>query len=427
MSSKFAALILCLFPITLAAQVTGAVTAGYVTAVNPDGGFEVEGWPIELDSKATYFVRNNTGADTSVNAFRPFVGEFLDVYGERSKGKSAPRLIHATRLFQIVPAANSVHGTAIIDLVPQHDAMNPDHILRTDGRFLRILATAKLKFDDQLTADTAFHTHIWIDYEATPQEDATFLVERATFRKNVVKASEEKLHKKEEYDPSAVRPDEHQSGISKLFHGLDVKKLHPHPDSDLQARIGRIGESLVPAYQRALAPDDPTRLNFRFQVVDFDGYNEPFSLPNGIVLIPFGGLDRLKSDSEIAAPIAIAIAFALEKEQVRGQPAKNKLNSAKGVGYLAGILVPGVGLAGDISTELTQNHLDNLQIEQAGRVALCLMHDAGLDLQLAPIALWLSNSEKPEPREKIKMPRTAANLYKSLGTTWKPGSLANAN
>lgn len=429
MPFKIAALILCLSPITLTAQTLAPepVVSGYVTSVEPDGTFAVEGWPIRFDPRVVFFVHGNDGTATSTSSFRPFVGEFVDVVGERSKGKSAPRFILATRVTQVLPDLSAVGGTGIIDLAPNANPLLPDRVVRADGRILRIPPTAKIKFDDKLTADSAFATNVWIDYQGIPQSDATILVDKATFRKNTVKAYEEKLHKKDEYDPSAVSQDEHQSEVSKFFRGIDLKKVHPHPDADLQARISRIGENLIPAYQRALAPDDPTRLNYRFQVVDLQGYKEPFSLPNGIILIPFHGLERLKSDSELAAPMAIAIAFALEKETVRGRPARNSLTGARAAGYVAGAVIPGVGIAGDIATGVTQKHLNDLQVEQAGRVALCLMHDAGYDIQLAPIALWLGEPDEAEPIEKIKMPKRSANLYKSLGTTWRPGSLANAN
>jgi len=359
-------------------------------------------------------------------SFTPFVGEFVDVLGSARKGKSRNPIL-ATKISQLLPASGDIHGTAIIDLVPPADSHSPDRILRADGRFLRIPPTTKVKFNDSLTPDTGFATNVWIDYHGVLQVDGTVVVDTASLRRNTVKNYEDKLDKKNEYDPAAVSPDAKQSVVSKAFLGLDVKRFPPHPDGDLQERMSRLGDSLVPAYQRSLAPEDPTRLNFRFQVVDVKELNEPMALPNGIVLVPFIGLDRLKSDSELAAPLAVAIAMALEKEQVRGRSARNTLTGARAIGYGAGAFIPGVGLAGDIAAGLTQKHLNELQIEQAGRVALCLMHDAGYDIRLAPIALWLSAPKKPKPIEEIKIPARAANLYKSLGTTWQPGSLASRN
>ena len=62
MPFKIAALILCLFPITLAAQSTGPVASGYITSVDSDGSFAVEGTPVRPDSKTEYNERDDNSA-----------------------------------------------------------------------------------------------------------------------------------------------------------------------------------------------------------------------------------------------------------------------------------------------------------------------------------------------------------------------------
>jgi len=424
MPFKIAALILCLFPITLAAQSTGPVASGYITSVDSDGSFAVEGTPVRPDSKTEYNERDDNSATKSNASFHPFVGEFVEVFGPAPKRKSGMPIL-ATRVTELPPVLGDVHGTAIIDFVPPSEPSVPDHIVRADGFILRIPATASVKFEEPLTPQTGFATNIWINYRGVLQKDGTILVSTAALRKNTVKSYEDKLHKKKEYDPAAVSPDANQSGVSKFFLGLDVKRFPPHPDADLQARIGRIGNTLVPAFQRALPSNEPTRLDFRFQVVDVKEFNEPLALANGIVLVPYIGLDRLKTDSQIATPIAIAIAVALEKEQVRGRPARNTLTGTALAGDIAGFFIPFAGLPGDIATGIAQKHLIDLQMEQAGRVALCLMHDAGYEIQSAPLAMWLSTPKDPKPIEKIKLPARAAYLFKTLGTIWQTGSPAN--
>jgi hypothetical protein len=368
--------------------------------------------------------RDEKGGTHANPSFHPFVGEFVEVFGSTPKGKSHAPIL-ASRVNEVPPILGDVHGTAIIDFVPPADPSVADYIVRADGFILRIPHSAGVKFEEPLTPQPGFKTNVWISYHGGLQKDGTILVSEATLRRNTVKSYEDKLHKKKEYDPAAVSPDANQSGVSKFFTGLDVKRFPPHPDADLQSRIGRIGDTLVPAYQRALPSDEPTRLNFRFQVVDVKEFNKPLALANGIVLVPYIGLDRLKTDSEIAAPIAIAIAIALEKEQVRGRPARNTLTGTAIAGDIAGIFIPFAGLPGDIATGVAQKHLIDLQLEQAGRVALCLMHDAGYDIQSAPLSMWLSAPKSPKPIEKIKMPARAAYLFKSLGTIWQEGSPAN--
>jgi hypothetical protein len=54
----------------------------------------------------------------------------------------------------------------------------------------------------------------------------------------------------------------------------------------MQERVERIGNGLIPAYQRDLLADDPTKIDFRFQVVDWAKRHDAMTLSNGIVLIP---------------------------------------------------------------------------------------------------------------------------------------------
>ena len=67
-----------------------------------------------------------------------------------------------------------------------------------------------------------------------------------------------KLRKKSEYDPSKVSDDAHQSGLVSLHrHRLQTHSaLARRGDA---SRVERIGNSLIPAYQRVLPDDDPAK------------------------------------------------------------------------------------------------------------------------------------------------------------------------
>jgi hypothetical protein len=58
-------------------------------------------------------------------------------------------------------------------------------------------------------------------------------------------------------------------------------------------------------------------------------------------------------------------------------------------------------------------------LEQSGRVSLGLLHDAGYDLQQAPIAWWLLASKPSKNLVDTKIPPRAINLYQTLGIVWK--------
>jgi hypothetical protein len=56
---------------------------------------------------------------------------------------------------------------------------------------------------------------------------------------------------------------------------------------------------------------------------------------------------------------------------------------------------------------------------QSGRISLGLLHDAGYDINQAPMTWWLLVAGKPDRLPFTSLPPRAANLYKSLGSTWR--------
>ena len=55
------------------------------------------------------------------------------------------------------------------------------------------------------------------------------------------------------------------------------------PDQEVENYVNRIGQQLIPEYQRSLAPNDSGKIPFRFFVVQKTP--NAFALPNGIVVI----------------------------------------------------------------------------------------------------------------------------------------------
>ena len=245
------------------------------------------------------------------------------------------------------------------------------------------------------------------------------VVNQATIRKNLVRHAEDKLREKGEFDPAAVTPDQQQGRVSRSLIGLDPKRLPAADNPELAARIERIGQSLVPAYQRSLDPADPTRIHFRFQVVDLPKHPQVVTLPSGIVLVPVQLLDRLTNDSQIAALLSQGIADAIEKDDLRLRPTKYKARAASLTALAAAPFVPGVLIATELGSGRVEAHVLKLQREQRDRVSLCLLNDAGYDLSQAPMTFWLLAPEKPTSIDNIPLPAQAAHLYQLLGTSFR--------
>jgi hypothetical protein len=89
---------------------------------------------------------------------------------------------------------------------------------------------------------------------------------------------------------------------------------------------------------------------------------------------------------------------------------------------VAGVFIPGVGIATDIAGSKVEAHVHAMQLQQSGCVSLDFLHDAGYDIDQAPMAWWLLGSKSPKPIEQITMPPRATTLYMALGITWRPAT-----
>ena len=240
---------------------------------------------------------------------------------------------------------------------------------------------------------------------------------KASFSKNAISTGEYNLRSKREYDPKAVAPDAKQSAIGKAFVGLNPKLIPPYNDAAMQARVDAIGATLVPKYQRDLPDTDPTKINFRFQVIDQKKWPDALALPSGVILVPHQVVERMQNDSQLATVLADNISTVLEKQDLRLQPAKHALTAAQVAGVAGGLFVPGLGLATSAANYAVAKDLRRHLEEESGRVSLFLLHDAGYDILQAPLAWWVLASSKNTA--STPFPERAKYICKMLGESWR--------
>ena len=393
--------------------------SGYVTRINTNGSIDVEGVHVQLAPGVEFHIRtgDRTGPASAPGSY--YVGETLDVIGPMDR-KSY--IVTATQVILNPVQPASVHGVAVIDAMPPAAPQQPatEKVVRADGYTLRLTARTNLNLDSALNSMSDISTNQWIEYSGVQQLDGTVLCDYAGVGMNRVNAAEAKLREKYEYDPATVTEEQRQNLVSKHFAGVDPRKIPPFRDPAVQARVERIAQSLIPAYQIALPDSDPTKIHFRFQVVDSAAWKDAVTPPSGIITIPRDVVDRVKNDDQLAAVLADYIAESIEKAALRSSSALRTKRIGTAV-QDSGFVLLGVGeIAGGAIVKHYANKALEQTFDQSGRVSLQLMHDAGYDITQAPIAWWLLASKKPEPIEKIKMPARAANLYMALGTTWHP-------
>jgi hypothetical protein len=404
----------------------GQDVSGFVNRVASAQDFSVDGATIVVTPATVYFTRDGKGKLTPAPATTPFLGEFASVYG-RSKEHRGTLL--AKKIVFYAPMDEPVNGTAIIDRVLANDKER--RIIRADGRMIEVSAAdfnanSRAKPGEGAPADISsdLRTNVWIEYQGTQRPDGTVALSSAEFFDNAVDSGEAKLLARKD-TASGVGSHLEKQPAGELFSIGEGKSVPAYHDAAEQARIERIGMSLVPEYQKSLPASDPTKINFRFQLVDGKHWVDAMTLPSGTILVPRDIVERLPGDSQLAAVLADHIAGAIEKEAYRQRAIRRKLTGLEMAGAAANAALPfslATGLAGSVVSMTAGGARNGVQAqaeEQSGRVSLGLMHDAGYDITQAPEAWWTLSTKPGNPPHQHPAPDRANNLYYALGTTWR--------
>jgi hypothetical protein len=418
------ALLLFLFTLSAANALSQQTTPdptieGYVTHVISPTDFDVNGTHIHCNNGTQFGTSTNGVRHLSPAAKDLYIGEPLDVFGTLDR---KARTITADEAIANTPQPQQLNGTAIIDGISGKQPGPGERLLRADGYLILITAKTHSVYTKPLVSLFDVGTNVWVRYSGKQRPDGIVEADTAAFAQNAIPKDENKLRTKNEYDPKAVDPSLKQNDASKLFFGFNPMEIPPYDDAAMQSRIERIGASLVPAYQRHLPVDDKTKINFRFQLVDEPKWRTAMPLPNGIILVSRQIVDRMENDSQLATILADNIAWILEKQDYRGQPAKNEIAAAKLVSLVGGGYLFGATTAVTKGIAAT---LERHAEDQSGRVSLVLLHDAGYNILEAPHAWWLAAPKKPTTMSATDPPLRAVNLYKTIGTTWRVTSPTN--
>jgi len=388
---------------------------GYITRVTSASDFDVNGIHVDVgDARIENGIGKAYAPGTAPPEMKPRLGEAAQVFGRRKA-----HAIIARRVILAPLELRSIKGSAILDaILPNPAGAAGDLLVRADGYPILLSSKTTRTFQPPLTANSPIQPNLWVSFHGQQRPDGIVVADSIKLSAAAVGPTEDELRQKYEYDPKAVDPKAKQRAISKSVFGLDPKKIPPYADVAMQARIDAIGQKLVPKYQRDLASDNPTRINFRFQLIDEPNWRDAYSLPSGIVLIPYQLIARMQNDSQIATVLADNIGCALEKQTLKIIPKAHAATAAELGGDVVGVFVPGVSLIGSAAGIATVESALRRDVEQSGRVSLGLLHDGGYDLTQAPLAWWLLAPRKPKPIAEIGLPYRAQYLYYMLGTTW---------
>ncbi len=331
-----------------------------------------------------------------------------------------------------------ITGAGIIDRIP---ARIPDagsqpgsaSVFRADGYTIRILPTTELHFGKGLQALREVSTNTLAIFSGEPDDSGTIVATKAAF----VKLN---LHKSKP-DPNALQfttplPGNRIDGSTGFATGPKAFLKEDHggwcgwyyvpSDPAMQESMIRLGQKLVPQYQRELPDNDPTKIPFRFYLVEETEIRSAIFCGKGLILVPIEVVHRLQNEDQLAAVLAEGIAGELQQqvEAARGFTLKDAAEMAP---YLMGFggWVPGVvGEAG----EMVIRHKVKSSVEhELSRMALSYMADVGFDPHQAPES-WrlLEPAQLPKNPARLKYPERSRYIQSILERQYKPVSGSKA-
>lgn len=340
----------------------------------------------------------------------------LLAYGQEQKTPASTESAATTQ-----PAAaqdKKIEGFGVIDRVVSADA---EPVFQADGYRIRIVSTTATKFGSGLKTLADVGTNTWVGYEGRRLQGNEILASRVAF----VKARKLKLVPQEPYvmptEPSLIDADGALVSAHKKIRMSDASDAcgwhKVVMDVAMQERVRRLGMNMLPTYQKDLPDDSPSKLRLRIYVVEAPEFHEDIECTEGMVLIPRQVVERLTNDDQLAAIMANAVAYSIEMQSARLFKDFLEINAAEFAGFVAGDFVPGGGLVGSyLGGEVVGYEIHKRQQEQAARISLTLMADAGYDPRQAPEAWKLLWPKKlPKDLSTLEYPGRAKYQLDMLG------------
>lgn len=388
---------------------------GYINRVQPPNGFQVSGrWFFISPNTDFGFMGTNSASRTSPVKDTLRVGVYVQVAGRETRLMGP---IIATTVFAHDQWNENLSGFGVITRVV---SPGPNAVFDADGYRIRITPSTKLDFDGDASSVDEITPNSWMSFSGKRGKDGAIEATKAHFVP--AKPTKFKAIKNLEIVAVKTRPagtdDKAQAneGTGTLNLEADGTSLQNDQevklgfgrwrtlpaDQPLQQRVHHIGMALVPAYQRELADDDPSKIHFRFFAFDDKKSRNSIYLLDGAVLVSKLTVERLSNDNQLAAIIADGIAYNLQRQAAK----EVKMNRILWGADAALAFAPGMGMAVLLANESAEATM----LRERLRISLALMRDAGFDPWQAPEA-WRLIEPKKLPANPALMDYPDASCY----------------
>jgi hypothetical protein len=377
---------------------------GYITAVRGPNDFDVNGTRVWTSPAAHYGIIGGKAA-TSLGVVHGALmpGTYVQIVGDvTDKGVNASEVLIAGDWNK------QIEGFGVIDRII---LAGSEPIFQADGYRIRIASTTVTKFASGLKTLADVSTNTWLRYEGRRGPGGVLLASQVTF----MRARQFKVMPPEP-DPLPTQPSLIDSRGKLVSTHTKVRLSDAgwcgwHKvvmDQAMQERVRRVGMRVIPEYQKQLPDDSPSKIHFRIYVVDDPVFREDLECVEGLILVPRQVVERLANDDQLAAIMANGVAYSIEAQSATLRTDILGLQGAELAGDVAGDFVPGVNVGVFVGGLVVNHEIEKRMREQAGRIALTLMADAGFDPRQAPEA-WrvLAPKKLPKDRTSLKYPSRA--------------------
>lgn len=374
---------------------------GYITAVRGFHDFDVNGTRVSTSPATHYGVIGGKALSEDGGLHGALaLGSFVQIFGANTDN-----FLSASEVLFAGDWNKKIEGFGVIDKVL---SAGTEPVFRADGYRIRIESTTETKYSGGLTSLADVGTNTWVRFEGKRGQGGEVRTTRATF----IRARPGKVE-----PPPPDQLPAHAGLINsngnlinehtkfRLSDAGGPCGLHRIvADQGMQERVRRVGMKVMPEYQKELPDDSPSKIHFRIDVVDESIFREDIECSVGLILVPRQVVARLANEDQLAAIMSNAMAFTLmlQGAKVRAT-ALEKI--AEGAGEAAILAYPEFGLPAYWVVE----QAEQIKLrEQAGRIALALMADAGYDPRQAPEA-WrlLAPKKMPKDPSLLKYPSRA--------------------
>lgn len=394
---------------------------GYVTETDPPDSFRVDCLLVKTTRTTSIYKANNTG-DTFLYQIDTLpVGARVTVHGKpdpQGNGFTADKVaVYADQLPQKAAGAGLMSGP--VALTPAGKRWTGT--VNADGYRLTVTPGTEVTLPAGNTNPAVLPPDTWVKYKAEHQMNGRLVASQIAFYSFGRSDKEQKFAKSSDFK---IDPPDYDKGVPGKVHFF-AHTMTILADRQLADHVTKIGESLIPEWQKKLTDNDPAKLHFHFYVIQANKtFKYSYSDEAGTVLVPTNLLARLKNDAQLAAILSSDVAGSIQQDEYRRLTAKHTEEilawGSLAAMPFAGPLPAAVGLGGSLVGPAYNDVYWSPLLERQYRVGMAYMAAAGYDVRQAPEAIrQVEEKHAKEDEAKGKQPpKLAAYLDFIYATTY---------